>query len=54
MALLSGRLTTDLALGDATADPDAQRLRMLLANSRFPPLGPARATFGVLRGLLLH
>ena len=52
MALLSGRLTTDLALGNTAADPDAQRLRALLANSRFPPMGPVRAAFAVLRGLL--
>jgi len=30
-------------------DDDAQRLRTLLANSRFPRMGPVRALFGVLR-----
>lgn len=45
MALLSGRLTTGLVLEDETRDSDGQRL---LANSRFPKMGPVRATLGVL------
>ncbi len=52
MALLSGRLTTDLVLGETAADGDARRLRALLGNSRFPRMGPVRAAFGVARGLV--
>ena len=52
MALLSGRLTVDLVLENAPIDRDAQRLRTLLANSRFPRMGPVRAAAGVLKHLL--
>lgn len=52
MALLSGRLTTDLILGRESHDADAQRLRHLFANQRFPLLGPVRAVTGVLGKLL--
>jgi hypothetical protein len=48
MALLSGRLTTGLVLDREPIDSDAQRLRTLLANSRFPRMGRVRAVFGVL------
>ena len=49
MALLSGQLTTGLVSERGPMDDDAQRLRTLLANSRFPRMGPVRALFGVLR-----
>lgn len=52
MALLSGRLTTGLVLENGPIDNDAQRLRTLLANSRFPKMGPVRAAFGVLRKMI--
>lgn len=52
MALLSGRLTTGLILENDSIDNDAQRLRTLLANSRFPKMGPVRAAFGVLRKMI--
>jgi len=52
MALLSGRLTVDLVLENAPIDRDVQRLRTLLANSRFPRMGPVRAAAGVLKHLL--
>jgi glycine/D-amino acid oxidase-like deaminating enzyme len=52
MALLSGQLTTGLVLERGPIDNDAQRLRTLLANSRFPKMGPVRAAFGVLRKMV--
>jgi glycine/D-amino acid oxidase-like deaminating enzyme len=52
MALLSGQLTTGLVLERGTIDNDAQRLRTLLVNSRFPRMGPVRAAFGVLRKMV--
>jgi glycine/D-amino acid oxidase-like deaminating enzyme len=52
MALLSGRLTTDLVLESSAPDPDAQRLRTLLASSRSPGVGAyTRAALGVLRSM---
>ena len=52
MALLSGRLTTELVLGSSAPDPDAQRLRTLLAGSRTPGVaGYTRAALGVLRSM---
>jgi glycine/D-amino acid oxidase-like deaminating enzyme len=52
MALLSGRLTTDLVLESSAPDPDAQRLRTLLASSRTPGVGAyTRAALGVLRSM---
>jgi glycine/D-amino acid oxidase-like deaminating enzyme len=52
MALLSGQLTTGLVLERGPIDNDAQRLRTLFANSRFPRMGPVRAAFGVLRKIV--
>lgn len=52
MALLSGQLTTGLVLDREPVDNDARRLRTLLANSRFPRMGPVRAVFGVLREMV--
>jgi glycine/D-amino acid oxidase-like deaminating enzyme len=52
MALLSGQLTTGLVLERGPIDNDAQRLRTLLANSRFPRMGPVRAALGVLRKMV--
>lgn len=52
MALLSGRLTTELVLGDEPPDSDARRLRTLFANSRFPTRGAVRAAFGVVKRMI--
>jgi hypothetical protein len=52
MALLSGQLTTGLVLERGPIDNDAQRLRTLLANSRFPRMGHVRASLGVLRKMV--
>lgn len=52
MALLSGRLTTGLVLENERIDNDAQKLRTLLANSRFPKKGAVRAAFEVLRRMI--
>lgn len=54
MALLSGRLTTDLVLNHATKDSEAKRLRGLYDASHFPVLGPVRAATGVLKTLLFR
>lgn len=53
MALLSGKLITDLVLKDAVTTIDAQRLRRLYESSRFPLLGPVRAVAGVMKRLIL-
>lgn len=51
-ALQSGRLVTDLVLGDASHDADAKRLRAIYDARRFPLLGPGRAALGVAGQLL--
>lgn len=54
MALLSGRLTTDLVLNHSAGDPDAERLQKLYNASYFSLVGPARAATGVLKTLLFR
>jgi gamma-glutamylputrescine oxidase len=49
LALQSGRLTTDIVLGEKSHDTDARHLRMILNGRRFPVMGYPRAFAGVLR-----
>ena len=53
MALLSGRLVADLVV-ENSPDNEAQRLRALLENSRFPVLGFVRAAFGILKKMMFR
>lgn len=53
MALLSGRLVTDLVVENAP-DSESQRLRKLLGNSRFPILGSVQAAFGILKKMIFR
>lgn len=53
-ALASGRLVTELVLGEQSRDHEAKRMRLLLGNSRFPIMEPVRAATGVIKNFLTH